>query len=187
MTSILNSSHTMITPLNHHFAALAAMTLAELNDFEETRPKAQDGIQDLVEALAGHRGLMGKEGSTGWDGAIRELVTKHGRTGDASISANGERDRGLGAGLVGLQHLADAAATGKRPPPQQQQQQMSSHAGQDVYLGPGFAALQDGSVGGSGTPSTTAQAPYDPTVVIRYGYLAALVNNEESASGAGAR
>lgn len=74
MANILNSAHTAITPLNHHFAALAAMTLCELVEFEETRSKAEDGLNDMVEALGSHRGLMSKENGTGWDSAISQLV-----------------------------------------------------------------------------------------------------------------
>jgi len=85
MANILNSAHTTITPLNHHFAALAAMTLCELHEFEETRSKAEDGINDIVEALGSHRGLMSKENGTGWDSAISQLV-------------KGKFRQGLGAG-----------------------------------------------------------------------------------------
>lgn len=74
MANILNSAHTMITPLNHHFAALAAMTLCELHEFEETRTRADDGIKDLMEALGSNRGLMSKENGTGWDSAISQLL-----------------------------------------------------------------------------------------------------------------
>ena len=76
MASILNSSSTMITPLNHHFAALASMTLVELADFEETREGARRGIADMVEAIGSKRGFQSRDNSTGWDGAIRELVVK---------------------------------------------------------------------------------------------------------------
>jgi len=74
MANILNSAHTMITPLNHHFAALAAMTLCELHEFEETRARAGDGIKDMMEALGSNRGLMSKENGTGWDSAISQLL-----------------------------------------------------------------------------------------------------------------
>src|SRR5579862_5996614 len=51
LASILNSPNTPITPLNHHFAALAALTLVELADIPETKEGAWKGIQDLHEAL----------------------------------------------------------------------------------------------------------------------------------------
>ncbi|KAB8345906.1 hypothetical protein FH972_022961 [Carpinus fangiana] len=104
MASILNSMHTTITPLNHHFAALAAMTLVELSEFDETRTAAETAIRDIVEALGARRGLMSREDSTGWDSAIRELVVRKrgARTGD---------DAPPGSGLL---HLADAATGGDR-------------------------------------------------------------------------
>ena len=76
MASILNSSYTPLTPLNHHFAALASLTLVELADFEDTREGAKKGIDDIIEAHSRRRGFEGRENSTGWDGAIRELLVK---------------------------------------------------------------------------------------------------------------
>jgi len=183
MASILNSSHTMITPLNHHFAALSAMTLCELYDLEKTRSRAEAGIKDLVEALGSHRGLMSKENSTGWDGAITELVTGKFRQGGGAATSsglaatgqqngehNGEYLTGSGAGLVGLQHLADAATAGTR----------------SVASG-----LQNGTEerdygrmppqhGMSGRPAGSTMAAYNPEAVVRFGYLAALVNEDST-------
>jgi len=179
MASILNSSHTMITPLNHHFAALSAMTLCELYDLEETRGRAEAGIRDLVEALGSHRGLMSKENSTGWDGAITELVTgKFKQVGGAvsglasSGQQNGEHSgeylTGSGAGLVGLQHLADAATAGKRSVATAPQN------GSDER-GYGRVAAQHGMPGRLAGSTTAA---YNPEAVVRFGYLAALVNED---------
>jgi len=95
MANILNSAHTMITPLNHHFAALAAMTLCELHEFEETRSRADDGIKDMVEALGSNRGLMSKENGTGWDSAISQLLKDkfgQGPGHGAAAVANGPTD-----------------------------------------------------------------------------------------------
>jgi len=181
MASILNSSHTMITPLNHHFAALSAMTLCELYDLEETRSRAEAGIKDLVEALGSHRGLMSKENSTGWDGAITELVTgKFRQVGGAATTSrlastrsqdgehSGEYLTGTGAGLVGLQHLADAATAGKR----------------SLTSGPQNGAEERGygrmppQHGMPGRPAGSTTAAYNPEAVVRFGYLAALVNED---------
>lgn len=136
MASILNSSHTMITPLNHHFAALAAMTLCELCEFEETRKGAEEGIREIAEALGSHRGLMSKENGTGWDSAIRELVTgkiRHGPVAGVAALLNGPV----------VEHEEGGSAQGLQ------------------------SRVIDGKV-----------SPYDHTVVVRYGYLAALVNEE---------
>ena len=93
VATVLNSRMTPVTPLNHHFAALAAMTLCELCDVPKTRAEAIKGLEHLTEALGEGRGLAGKNESEGWDGAIRELVQR-----------KRERMR-----EQGLQELADAA------------------------------------------------------------------------------
>ncbi|PNS14177.1 hypothetical protein CAC42_6690 [Sphaceloma murrayae] len=75
VATVLNQRQTPITPLNHHFAALSAMTLAELVDVPRTRADAIRGLDHLAEALGGGRGLAGHPSdSRGWDSAIRELV-----------------------------------------------------------------------------------------------------------------
>lgn len=74
VAAVLNSRQTPLTPLNHHFAALSAMTLCELCDVRKTRAQAIKGLVDLRSCLGGGLGLAGFEGSEGWDGAVRELV-----------------------------------------------------------------------------------------------------------------
>ena len=74
VATVLNSRMTPVTPLNHHFGALAAMTLCELCDVARTREQALRGLDQLIEALGEGRGLAGKSESEGWDGAIRELA-----------------------------------------------------------------------------------------------------------------
>ena len=76
VATVLNSPHTPVTPLNHHFGALASMTLCELCDVSKTRAEALKGLDAMIEALGQGRGLAGKNESPGWDGAIRELVVK---------------------------------------------------------------------------------------------------------------
>ena len=75
IAAVLNSPATPVTPLNHHFGALCAMTLCELYDAPGTsRPEICAGLRHLSSALGQGRGLAGKKDSEGWDGAIRELV-----------------------------------------------------------------------------------------------------------------
>lgn len=97
VATVLNSRLTPVTPLNHHFGALAAMTLCELCDVPMTRAEALRGLDQMVECLGEGRGLAGKQESEGWDGAIRELVVKK----KERMLAQGDAD--------GLQGLADAA------------------------------------------------------------------------------
>ncbi|KAF2726157.1 hypothetical protein K431DRAFT_280179 [Polychaeton citri CBS 116435] len=74
VATVLNSRLTPLTPLNHHFAALSAMTLCELCDVPKTRAEATKGIDHLFQCLGEGKGLAGKQESEGWDGAVRELV-----------------------------------------------------------------------------------------------------------------
>ncbi|KAF2172848.1 hypothetical protein M409DRAFT_16805 [Zasmidium cellare ATCC 36951] len=76
VATVLNSRLTPVTPLNHHFGALAAMTLCELSEVPKTRFEAIKGLDHLAEALGEGRGLAGKLESEGWDGAVRDLVKK---------------------------------------------------------------------------------------------------------------
>ena len=76
IATVLNSRLTPVTPLNHHFGALSAMTLCELCDVPRTRTGAHKGLEHLGEALGTGRGLAGNLDSVGWDGAIRELVLR---------------------------------------------------------------------------------------------------------------
>jgi len=97
VATVLNSRLTPVTPLNHHFGALAGMTLCELCDVPKTRGEALKGLEQLAEALGEGRGLAGRQDSDGWDGAIRELVMR-------------KRERMIHEGNGGgLQGLADAA------------------------------------------------------------------------------
>ncbi|KAK5163891.1 Glucose-responsive transcription factor [Saxophila tyrrhenica] len=97
VATVLNSRMTPVTPLNHHFGALAAMTLCELCDVPKTRAEALRGLDQLSEALGEGRGLAGKTESEGWDGAVRELV-------------NRKRER-MAQGAGGLETLAEAAGS----------------------------------------------------------------------------
>lgn len=97
VATVLNSRMTPVTPLNHHFGALAAMTLCELCDVPKTRAEALRGLDQLSEALGEGRGLAGKTDSDGWDGAVRELV-------------NRKRER-MAQGAGGLETLAEAAGS----------------------------------------------------------------------------
>ncbi|KAK4635158.1 hypothetical protein CLAFUW4_01898 [Fulvia fulva] len=76
VATVLNSRLTPVTPLNHHFGALAAMTLCELCDVPKTRAEAAKGLEQMAECLGEGRGLAGRLESEGWDGAVRELVKK---------------------------------------------------------------------------------------------------------------
>lgn len=113
VATVLNSRLTPVTPLNHHFGALAAMTLCELCDIPKVRAEALRGLDQMVECLGEGRGLAGKQESEGWDGAIRELVI---RKKERMLAAAGGGEGGVGGGggaAQSLQGLADAAVLGE--------------------------------------------------------------------------
>ncbi|KAF2772382.1 hypothetical protein EJ03DRAFT_266878 [Teratosphaeria nubilosa] len=102
VATVLNSRLTPVTPLNHHFGALAAMTLCELCDVPKTRSEALKGLEQMQECLGEGKGLAGRMESEGWDGAVRELVA-----GKVAKILGAEGSAVVGGGL---QDLANAAA-----------------------------------------------------------------------------
>lgn len=155
MAGILNQRATGITPLNHHFAALSALTLVELGEFEECRQQAREGLREIGEAIGGRKGLMAREDSVGWDSGIRIVVEGGLRKvealerGDGGGGGDGQLDGTASGTNAGLRHLADAAVSG--------------HA----QAGDGRAET-----------SPSLARDFDPTALTRYGYLAALVRED---------
>lgn len=152
---VLNSRQTPVTPLNHHFAALAAMTLCELCDIPKTRAEALKGLENMVECLSQNRGLAGKQESEGWDGAIRKLV--EGKKRRLLEEAGGLELVALDSAGVGrergdLRNLADAATAA------------AAAGGVGAGQGQGQGAQQ-----GLGE-----EFRFDAVGLTRYGYLTAL-------------
>lgn len=150
VATVLNQRQTPITPLNHHFAALAAMTLCELVDIEKTRAEAIRGLEQISEALGFGRGLAGHEKSTGWDSAIRELIVQ--KRNKLQLVLGGVEQL-----PPGLQHLAHASAGD----------------------GGGYGGLTPSSAQGNVAATSVAgengrPGKFDPTMLTRYGYLTAL-------------
>lgn len=109
MATMLDHSSMPITPLNHHFAALALITLVDLAEIDETRDEAWRGIQQLDEALKKRRGLATREDSVGWDRAIKDLI--HTRV-ESRYTNLGP---GTPCGTGSLQHLAELAIGDQSP------------------------------------------------------------------------
>jgi hypothetical protein len=154
MASILNSPSASTTPLNHHFAALAALTLVELADMPETKDGAWKGIQDLHEALDKRRGFSVREDGVGWDSAIRDLILKKRQQQQSGGSGP------LSGSHGGLQHLADLA--------------VGERGSATVVPSGGGPGSQSGPPAERVPPSP---AVFDPTVLTRYGYLTVLVQD----------
>lgn len=107
VATVLNQRQTPITPLNHHFAALSAMTLCELVDIPKTRAEATKGIEQISEALGLGRGFAGHEQSTGWDSAIRELVLLK----KAKLQEDREKEAAGGVGEDGVAQGGGSGST----------------------------------------------------------------------------
>ncbi|KAH0004821.1 hypothetical protein KCU78_g13208, partial [Aureobasidium melanogenum] len=149
VATVLNQRQTPITPLNHHFAALAAMTLCELVDIEKTRAEAIRGLEHISEALGFGRGLAGHEKSTGWDSAIRDLIVQKRNKLQLILG-------GIEQLPPGLQHLAHASAG----------------EGGNGTLTPSSA---QGNVAATSVAGENGRpGKFDPTMLTRYGYLTAL-------------
>jgi hypothetical protein len=109
--TMLGSPQMPITPLNHHFAALALVTLLDLAEIQETKEDAWKGIQQLSDALEQRRGISTAEDNLGWDRAIKDLISR--RKIDRLGGTSGPPDIPPGHGS--LQHLAELAV-GERSP-----------------------------------------------------------------------
>ena len=105
MATMLDHSSMPITPLNHHFAALALVTLVDLADIDETRDEAWRGIQQLDEALKKRRGLATREDSVGWDRAIKDLINTRFESRYMNLPSSSVGSNNTG----GLRHLAELA------------------------------------------------------------------------------
>lgn len=111
IVEMLGTPQMPITPFNHHFAALAAVTLADLTEIQETKEDAWKGIQQLSEALEQRRGISAAEDSLGWDRAIKDMISRRKMSGLSGAGGPPEIPPGHGS----LQHLAELAV-GERSP-----------------------------------------------------------------------
>lgn len=94
------------SPMIHHFAALAALTLTEYLNAKETQDDAFVGLHSLKEALDNGRVFRDSDqiqGSKGWRTAISDFIVKKLQSAFQLQSEDAIVDHG------GLQHLADLA------------------------------------------------------------------------------
>lgn len=91
---------TLITSPNHHFAALAALTLGELAEKDDFREEALRNLGELEGVLSRNK----IEGDLAWDVSIREYVSKK----RSSVNESN------GGSSTMLEHLAEAAVGERR-------------------------------------------------------------------------
>ena len=145
-----------LSPLTHHFAALAVLILAQLADAKETREPALRGLHDLADAIEKGRILSPhtprEDGAfVGWDGVILDRIGKklqqvlHAPPPQQVQQQAGAKDAATGIDRGGLQHLADLAVGESEG---QSQSQSQGTNGDKVGLGE--KEKMGGEGGGSG-------------------------------------
>lgn len=146
-----------LTPFNHHFAAVAALTLVELRDVHGIEDGNQ-AIQYLTEGNAGRN--ISNEGRD-WYSAIMNLIMS--KTLEKSSTKKSRGGKGGSAQGASLHHLADLATAEGDNRNENQQSSQGQNAGEGKEDESAVTALQ--------------QDKWDPSVLITNGYLCALASS----------
>lgn len=163
IATMCHSIQVMTTPLYHHFMASAALTLLELCEFDETRNAAERGIDDIIQALNAKDVSTSREDSEGWELTIRELV------GRKRIRASTpEPVRAIKQ--LALQQLADAAIGDKRRSTDTPSALTAENTSGESSI-PNLLAKK--------SPDSIGSVPLDPTSLARFGYLTALMQEND--------
>ncbi|KAI2780375.1 hypothetical protein F4815DRAFT_470015 [Daldinia loculata] len=116
---LLLTNTQLLTPLNHHFFCLVALSLLELAKVEKTRDEATSLLRQLLDSNLA---------PSTWDAVIRDRISEHIRPSTAQDAAN-----------QSLQHLADlATATESEAPKQEKSSDLASLRTNDNYSDIGF-------------------------------------------------
>ncbi|KAI1806292.1 hypothetical protein F4811DRAFT_157435 [Daldinia bambusicola] len=116
---LLLTNTQLLTPLNHHFFCLSALSLLELVKVEKTHDEATSLLRQLLDSNLA---------PSTWDAVIRDRISEHIRPSTAQAAAN-----------QSLQHLADlATATESEAPKPEKGSDSASLRTSDNYSDVGF-------------------------------------------------
>ncbi|KAL2313739.1 Transcription factor [Schizosaccharomyces pombe] len=74
MATILSSSSTPMTPLNHHFFSLATCVLIGVFDLPELQNEARRGLEHIRECIEKRRDIVSREDHEDWDYIVLKLI-----------------------------------------------------------------------------------------------------------------
>ena len=100
--TLLLTNTQVLSPLNHHFFCLTALSLLELSNVKATQEESKGLLKELLDS---------NHAPSTWDGVIKDRIADHLRpnTPQATESSGATADKNL-------QHLADLATASKADP-----------------------------------------------------------------------
>lgn len=180
-----------ISPLHHIFASLVATSLTELSDRTETQNEAIPSIKEMDDAIANGHIIHRSPNGTGWDAAIRDLLHQK-KAPTPPPSGPEQANSVIQPNMVGLQHLA-AAAVGEREvadakPSHSGSNEATSQSATDVKhdvtaamaaateaaAAQATAAAAQKQLQNSSGNSNGNAIPYDPSALVKDGFMTAL-------------
>ncbi|CZR51973.1 related to RGT1 Regulator of glucose-induced genes [Phialocephala subalpina] len=95
----LNINPGLFSPLVHYCKILTALTLIELLEYENTRDQAEEALKSLLDRAS----------NSGWDAAVRELITNRLQRPSSASLGTAESSKQASVASQSLQRLADIA------------------------------------------------------------------------------
>ena len=99
IVALLTHNTSFMSPLTHHATVLAASTLIELTNIDNTKDSAEGSLRDLLE---------NRIAPSGWDAAVRDMIASKCNQVSSAGAGSAESQHALTASQ-GLQRLADLA------------------------------------------------------------------------------
>lgn len=158
-----------VTPFNHHFATVAALTLVELRNVHGIEDGNQ-AIQYLTEGNAGRN--TNNEGRDWYSAMMNLIMSKPGPRDKSSAKASRAGGKDGSSQGASLHHLADLA-TAEGDNRNDNQPSSSNNAANNTSQGQNGSEAKDDE---SAVAATPQQEKWDPSVLITTGYLCALAS-----------